>query len=157
MWSPSAPTDGVPGCVAVRYRQPPASWSGWNHGGVQHKRSSDRPLRVVFLGVFSYGVLVHTVYLIVGRTFQELPVWAAGFANSLIVLDATALLLLALRPRWGWWVAAAVLLADAAFNIWVNFVHSPGVVIAQLGTVVISGLAALCVWCAARATTNGQH
>ena len=114
-------------------------------------------MRVVFFAVFGYGVLVHAVYLIMGRMFQGLPVWAVVFANSLIVLDATALLLLAFVPRWGWWVAAGVLLADALFNIWVNFIHSTGAVAPQVGAVVISGLAVLCAWCAGRATTYRRH
>ena len=113
----------------------------WDAGSVAVTRSTDSRLRVVYLGVFGYGVVVHVVYLTIGRTFAEWPLWAMVFANSLVLLDAVALLALVLFPLPGRWVAAGVLVADAAFNVWANAAVDSGPV-EWLGTAVICILAA---------------
>ena len=114
---------------------------------------------IVEAAVLLYGGAVHVAQLATGGwpPYAWAPAWLAIYFTSLTVLDPLAATLLLRRRRSGLYLAASVLLTDAAANWYATYRLLPTTQVAQVAQAVISALAvgSLVVACYAYASMSG--
>jgi hypothetical protein len=97
------------------------------------------------VAVFGYGTVVHVVQLATGGwdPYPLLPRWLAAYFLLLTVLDPLAATLLWLRRREGLVLGCAVLVTDAAANLYANYVldSGGGATAGRIGQAAITALA----------------
>ncbi len=97
------------------------------------------------VALFAFGTGVHVAHLVVGGVdpYPAVPGWLAAYFVSLTVLDPAAALLLARRRRAGLVLGCAVLVTDAAANLYANLVvdGSDGLTVGRVGAAVVAALA----------------
>jgi hypothetical protein len=106
-----------------------------------------RLVAAVELAVLAYGTVVHLVQLAGGglRPYPWAPAWLAAYFVSLTLLDPLAAALVWLRRAAGPYLAAAVLVTDAAANGYAVYAV-PGAGLAQrVSQAVITALAVAAV------------
>lgn len=109
-------------------------------------RDVPRTVRIpvfVLAGVLLYGGVVHVVQLATGGwpPYDWAPAWLATYFTALTVLDPLAAGLLLARRSAGLYLAATVLVTDAAANAYATYVVLDGGVIPRIAQAVISVLA----------------
>ena len=100
---------------------------------------------LVFVGLLTYGTVVHVVQLIAsdGHPYPHVPGWLGAYFISLAVMDPLAAVLLARRHRTGVALTVAVLVTDALANALANYTYdaSQGVTVGRVGHAVITCIA----------------
>lgn len=100
---------------------------------------------VVFVGLLTYGTVVHVVQLLAsdGHPYPDVPGWLGAYFISLTVLDPLAAVLLARRHRSGAALTVAVLVTDAMANAVANYTYdaSQGVTVGRVSQAVITCIA----------------
>lgn len=92
--------------------------------------------------VLAYGGVVHLSQLAGGwPPYPWAPGWLAAYFTSLTLLDPIAALLLLARRTAGLYLAAFVMVTDAAANWYASYCLPQGTVTTRIAQAVISGLA----------------
>ncbi|MER7009682.1 hypothetical protein ABT297_42490 [Dactylosporangium sp. NPDC000555] len=93
--------------------------------------------------VLAYGGVVHVIQLVTGGwpPYPWWPIWLAVYFTSLTLLDPLAAALLVARRAIGLYLAAFILVTDAAANWYATYCLPGGTAVARIAQAVISVLA----------------